>query len=292
MGSKNLLMDSKQEISDIDVVVSKVKKSGTSFYWAMRLLPIEKRYTMFAIYAFCREVDDIADSFDSPKKKIIKLEVWKNEINNLFERNPTTPITRVLHQFFNLYNFSKDDFFAVIEGMKTDSIQQLQIQDMTELLLYCDRVASSVGRLSNTVFGINPEISMNLAKHLGIALQLTNILRDIKEDEERNRIYLPKSLLDKHSNQFAKLSDINQTQGFITACEELADLAERNFSIASSLIAKCNRSQIRPVIIMLKIYHQLLRKIRIRGLQNIHSPLRVSRGMKLFISIRATIFNC
>ena len=100
MGSKNLFMDSKQEISDIDVVVSIVKKSGTSFYWAMRLLPIGKRYTMFAIYAFCREVDDIADSFDSPKKKLIKLEFWKNEINNLFEKNPTTPITRVLHQFF------------------------------------------------------------------------------------------------------------------------------------------------------------------------------------------------
>ena len=291
MESQNTLIDSNHEISDLNAVISKVKESGTSFYWAMRLLPIEKRYTMFSIYAFCREVDDIVDSFDSPEEKLIKLAIWQNEINHLFDRTPTTPITRVLDQFFNLYKFSKEDFCAIIEGMKTDSVQKLQIKDMTELLLYCDRVASSVGRLSNTVFGIDPEISIKLAKHLGIALQLTNILRDIKEDEDRNRIYLPKSLLDKHSVQFSKLSDINQNQGFMNVCKEIADLAEKNFSIATSLISKCNSSQIRPVIIMLKIYYHLLRKMKTRGLQNINTPVRVSRIMKLFISIRATIFN-
>ncbi|MBT4938225.1 MAG: presqualene diphosphate synthase HpnD, partial [Rhodospirillaceae bacterium] len=243
-------------------VLAIVQRSGTSFYWAMRLLPPAKRDAMFAIYAFCREVDDIADGEEALETKRINLQIWRDEIDKLYDGTPNHLITRALAEPLRLYGLAKEDFVAVIDGMETDAIDKLQLQDMAELELYCDRVACAVGRLSNAVFGLAPEKSRQLAKSLGEALQLTNILRDIYEDAERDRIYLPKELLARHGVLDPGIPDpdINEIlahPGLVEVCIELAERARLDFQQAQAIIETCDKTAIRPAIVMMKIYRRL-----------------------------------
>ncbi len=272
-------------------VLSIVQKSGSSFYWAMRLLPAQKRGAMFAIYAFCREVDDIADGSDGPETKRVKLQHWRNEIDNLFARNPQNLITQALAGPLDAYGLVKEDFEAVIDGMETDAINQLRLQDMDALELYCDRVACAVGRLSNAVFGLERAQSVQLAKSLGEALQLTNILRDIHEDAERDHVYLPKDLLARHGIDDAAVKDILGHPRLTEVCEELAERARQDYQQAQTIIEACDKSLIRPAIIMMKIYHRLFVLLERRGWKNLDVPIKVSKAWKLLLAARILIFK-
>jgi presqualene diphosphate synthase len=280
-----------EQLTPEEAVLSIVQRSGTSFYWAMRILPPQKRDAMFAIYAFCREVDDIADGAEKPETKLSKLQNWRDEIDALYKGAPNHLVTRALAKPLDAYQLTKEDFIAVIDGMETDATDQLRLQDMDALVLYCDQVACAVGRLSNAVFGLDRSKSIELAKYLGEALQLTNILRDVQEDAERNHVYLPKDVLTTHAIASEAVNDILEHPGLEQVCAELAERARQDYQQAQSIIATCDANLIRPAIIMMKIYHRLFILLEHRGWQRLDIPIKVSKAWKLWLAARILIFK-
>jgi presqualene diphosphate synthase len=268
-----------------------VKQSGTSFYWALRFLPKQKRNAMFAIYAFCRTVDDIADGIEPLNEKLLQLKEWRDKINELYNNNPTDLITHALAQPIQNYNLDKQDFIAIIDGMKTDSVARLRINNKAALMVYCDQVACSVGRLSNNIFGIEPILGQKVARYLGEALQLTNILRDIREDADRDRMYLPRDLLLKHGNNKTAINEILKHPGLIKACEDLEKLNKKRFKQAEDAIKECETKLIKSPLIMMKIYYQLFIRLQRRGWKNFDVPVKMSKILKLWIVLHVLIFK-
>src|ERR1700716_3801305 len=168
--------------------------SGSSFYAAMRILPREQREAMFLIYSFCRQVDDIADSDGPRPKRLAALQQWREDIDALYQGHPPARVVDYAATV-KKFDLKREDFLAVIDGMEMDVPQDIRAPDLATLDLYCDRVASAVGRLSVRVFGLAEDDGILLAHHLGRALQLTNILRDIDEDAAIGRLYLPREAL-------------------------------------------------------------------------------------------------
>ncbi|KQO52169.1 MULTISPECIES: presqualene diphosphate synthase HpnD [unclassified Methylobacterium] len=168
--------------------------AGSSFYTAMRLLPKDRREAMYAVYAFCRSVDDVADDGGPAPVRAAELDRWRADIDALYAGNPA-PRVRDLVVPIRRYGLLREDFQAVIDGMAMDAFEDIVAPDEATLDLYCDRVASAVGRLSVRIFGLPEADGIRLAHHEGRALQLTNILRDIDEDAERGRLYLPREKL-------------------------------------------------------------------------------------------------
>ncbi|MCC0809510.1 presqualene diphosphate synthase HpnD [Methylobacterium sp. W2] len=168
--------------------------AGSSFYTAMRLLPKDRREAMYAVYAFCRSVDDVADDGGPAPVRAAELDRWRADIDALYAGNPA-PRLRDLVVPIQRYGLLREDFQAVIDGMAMDAFEDIVAPDEATLDLYCDRVASAVGRLSVRIFGLPEADGIRLAHHEGRALQLTNILRDIDEDAERGRLYLPREKL-------------------------------------------------------------------------------------------------
>ena len=268
------------------LVESIVRRSGTSFYWAMRWMPENKRQAMYGIYAFCREVDDIADGPGAPDEKLSRLEQWRVDIDHLYGDQPRYPVTQALQGLVEDFGLKKEDFRAVIDGMEMDADEPLRIADMDELNLYCDRVACAVGRLCVCVFGIDAAKGQELAFALGQALQLTNILRDIPEDAERDRLYIPEDLLQDHDVTDPDLSSKLKSHGFSKACYVLAEMGARRFEQASEVISRCERAQVRPAIMMMEIYRRILARLMRRGWKNLSLPVGVSKAGKLWIALR------
>ena len=272
-------------------ILNIVKESGTSFYWAIRFLPKKKREAMFAVYAFCRRVDDIADGDQSTAEKLTQLNMWRIKIDKLYSHNPTDSITKALAQPIANFRLNKQDFIAVIDGMETDSVDELRIPNLAALNKYCDQVACAVGRISNDIFGINSETGKKLAKSLGEALQLTNILRDIHEDSRRNRIYVPREILTKYGNDRTLISEILDHPGLAKACNDLAKLNMEKFKQAEIIVKECNPNLIRPALIMMKIYYHIFVLLTRRGWQSYKIPVKISRIYKLWIVTRVLIFK-
>ncbi len=168
--------------------------SGSSFYTAMRLLPKARREAMYAVYAFCRAVDDVADDGGPADIRAAELDRWRADIDALYEGRPPARVRDLVGPVAQ-YGLKREDFHAVIDGMAMDAFEDIVAPDAATLDLYCDRVASAVGRLSVRIFGMPEADGIRLAWHQGRALQLTNILRDIDEDAERGRLYLPRERL-------------------------------------------------------------------------------------------------
>jgi len=165
--------------------------SGSSFYTAMRILPRAQREAMFQIYSFCRQVDDIADSDGPRPERLAALQQWRDDIDALYQGHPS-PRLQDYAASVRTFGLKREDFLAIVDGMEMDVPQDIRAPDFATLDLYCDRVASAVGRLSVRVFGLPEDDGILLAHHLGRALQLTNILRDIDEDAALGRLYLPR----------------------------------------------------------------------------------------------------
>lgn len=267
-----------------------VRGAGTSFYWAMRRLPEAKRRAMFGIYAFCREVDDIADGAAGVAEKMEALGRWRGEIERLYGEQPRDPVTRALKRAVEEFGLRKEDFRAVIDGMEMDARESLRIADMDELDLYCDRVACAVGRLSVRVFGIDDDIGLEIASALGQALQLTNILRDITEDAERDRLYIPANLLSAHDIPAGDISAVLNHPRFPQVCDTLAAVARRRFDQAKAAILQCDPDKIRPAVMMMEVYRRILDKLAHRGWLNLNLPVSISRPGKLWIALRYGFF--
>ena len=189
-----MLLNDRSEIEKV------VKKSGSSFYWGMKLLPDNKKRAMFAIYSFCREVDDIADNLQSPRDiKQKKLEEWKNKINNIFKSSLLdSSLKRELNYSIKIFKLEKKDFISIIDGMLMDVRENIQFPSSKKFKIYCERVAVAVGYLSMKIFGIESKAGNYYAYELGMAFQITNIVRDFYEDLNNKRCYIPSNKFEKH----------------------------------------------------------------------------------------------
>lgn len=267
-----------------------VRRSGTSFFWAMRVLPPFKRNAMFAIYAFCREVDDIADGPGDPADKLLRLKDWREEIERLFRGEPRLPVTRVLAETVGQFGLRKETFIAVIEGMEMDAAAKLRIADMAELELYCDRVACAVGRLSNRIFGVDDEAGEPIAMALGQALQLTNILRDLSEDAALDRLYLPGDLLRAHGIPDDDVRLVLAHSALPEVCGEIARIAERRFTEAEAALSACDRDTMRPAIMMMQVYRRIFDGLRRRGWRQFDRRVGLSGIQKFWVLVRYGLF--
>ncbi len=272
--------DAKAYVEDV------VRRSGTSFFWAMRRLPTDKREAMYAVYAFCREVDDIADDEGETGVKLTRLGQWRGEIERLYGDHPRSPVCRALAAPVERFGLRKQDFRAVIDGMEMDAGDSVRIADMDELTRYCDRVACAVGRLSIRVFEVPDDPGDAVAFALGQALQLTNILRDIREDAGRDRLYLPIDLLAAHDMPADDPAAVVDHPNLPRVCELLGSVAERRFGEARQLIKSCDPEKIRPAVMMMEAYHRLLGKMTSAGYVLSALPVRLSRLEKLWVVFR------
>jgi squalene synthase HpnD len=269
-----------------DHVETVVKRSKTSFFWAMRALPEAKRHGMYAVYAFCREVDDIADERGTFAGKLVRLDEWRREIARVYDDQPLHPVSRALAGPIAEFGLGKTDFLTVIDGMEMDAGDRLRIADMGELSLYCDRVASAVGRLSVRIFGEPGESGRRVAQSLGQAMQMTNILRDLHEDAGRDRLYLPGELLRVHGIPDGKVDRILAHPSLPAACEELADIAGQRFDETERALKSCDHRRIRPAIVMKEVYRQVLKRMVARGWQRLDVRVTLSKAEKLWIAFR------
>ena len=279
-GGEEAMTSGTQEIAD------KVKASGTSFYSAMRLLPEARRAAMFAIYAFCREVDDIADEEAPQPDKQLRLAAWRSEIDRLYDGQPSRPISLALLTPMREFKLRREDFLAVIDGMEMDATDTIQAPDMATLDLYCDRVASAVGRLSVRAFGATESIADEVAYHLGRALQLTNILRDIDEDAGRGRLYLPRELLQKHGIDSDDLEVIRNHAQLRLVCRDLAAVAKEHFAKADAAMRQCAKGPMRPARIMGAVYGALLDRLIVWDWRDLTTEIKVPKWRKIWLAIR------
>src|SRR6516225_20299 len=225
----------------------RVEAAGTSFYWAMRLLPKHRRNGMYAVYAFCREVDDIADSERPVAYKIAALAAWREEIDALYTGNPRHLIAHALSEPTVRYRLRPRDLLAIIDGMEMDAREDIRAPDLAALDLYCGRVASAVGHLSVHVFGDRSDAAHMVAESLGRALQLTNILRDLEEDAARGRLYLPREVLDRHGIRgITDPKAVLRHPALPAACRDVAALAEAHFGKSQCAMRCCSRRAMRP----------------------------------------------
>jgi phytoene synthase len=271
-------------------IAEKVRASGTSFYAAMRLLPEARREAMFAIYAFCREVDDIADEEAPQADKQARLAEWRHEIDRLYAGRPAHPIARALLQPMRDFALRREDFLAVIDGMEMDATEAIQAPDMTTLDLYCDRVASAVGRLSVRAFGAKEAAADEVAYHLGRALQLTNILRDVAEDASRDRLYLPRDLLVKHGIDTTEPRAVLRHPQLAAVCRDLSLVAQDHFARADAAMRRCAKEPMRPARIMGAVYGAILEKLIAWDWRDFTTPIKVPKWRKLWLALRYGFF--
>ena len=280
-------MNETSDIEDIRAHVRQVvEASGTSFYWGMRILPPERREAMYAIYAFCREVDDIADDDMPQPERISRLAEWRTEIDRLFAGNPQMPTARALLEPTQEFDLQREDFLAVIDGMEMDAREAMRGPSLAEFELYCARVAGAVGLLSTRAFGDSSPRARDHALALGHALQITNILRDIVEDAERGRLYLPKEILEAHGITDTDPQKVLKNPALPKVCADLAAMARQRFDEALGALADCDRRALRPASIMRTIYRRVLDRLQKRGWERLDLPVKVSKPEKLWIALR------
>ena len=274
---------------DLDAVKAIVRRAGTSFYHGMRILPADRRHAMYAIYAFCRIVDDIADEAGSLEQKRLELAAWRDRIAMLYEHQAEQPVTRLLAAAVARFDLRRADFLAVIDGMQTDAETVIVAPDMATLDIYCDRVASAVGRLSVRAFGDASPAADRVAHSLGRALQLTNILRDIKEDAERGRIYLPREYL-QDAGVPADPAALLTAPGLPAVCDRLAELAHGYFRQAREAMERCDPIAMKPARLMAATYDAILSALEKRGWQRLDERVGLAKWQKLWLACRYGLF--
>jgi phytoene synthase len=259
--------------------------SGSSFYAAMRILPPEQRQAMFQIYSFCRHVDDIADSDGPRDERLAALQQWRDDIDALYRGQPPARLADYVGSV-RRFDLQRADFLAIVDGMEMDVPQDIRAPDLATLDLYCDRVASAVGRLSVRVFGLPQEDGIQLAHHLGRALQLANILRDIDEDAALGRLYLPREWLHDAGIIETDPLEVASDPRVPNVCAPLVERARMHFAKSDEIMARNPRRVVRAPRIMSKYYSSILRLLIARGFAPPRDPVRVSKVTKLAIVLR------
>ena len=238
----------------------KPKESHSSFLTAFIFLKKEKREALTALYAFCREVDDIADECQDHEIASKKLYWWRDEIDRLFEDKPQHPVSKALHPFIECFNLSKNYFIEIIDGMEMD-VKFNRYESFEQLELYCYRVASCVGILSANIFGFKNKNTLTFAKNLGIALQLTNIIRDLGEDARRGRIYIPLDELKKFGVSEEEIISLKNSDKIKNLVKNQVDRARKFYSLAIKTLPEEDKKSQKIGLIMGNIYFVLLNEI-------------------------------
>jgi squalene synthase HpnD len=258
----------------------------SSFYTAMRILPPAQREAMFGVYAFCRAVDDIADDGGPVQERLAALDQWRRDIDRLYAQGGTTPLTEKLQPAIARFGLARADFVAVINGMEMDVQRDMRAPDWQILDLYCDRVASAVGRLSVRIFGLHETNGLPLAHHLGRALQLTNILRDLDEDAVMGRLYLPREALTEAGIAHQDVAKVLADPSLDKACSIVAERARGHFDEARRIMARCERNNVRSPRLMAAVYRPMLEKLVSRGWSPPRHKLRHSTPLIIWAVLR------
>ncbi len=265
----------------------KKKAAGSSFYTAMRLMPKAEREAMFAIYAFCRKVDDIADDgIGTRPERAAKLDSWRTDLDALYA-GKTGGEARFLAPAVKQYGLRLADFHTIIDGMAMDVAEDIVAPDLPTLDLYCERVASAVGRLSIKVFGMEEGAGFALAHHQGRALQLTNILRDIDEDASIGRLYLPREYL--FAAGFTSLDPemVASDPRVDLACRQVAAMAHAHYDKAQAILGKKPKGRIATPWLMGAVYSEILRATEAQGFKPPRSRVSIGKGKLLTMVLRA-----
>ncbi|MFO1157609.1 MAG: presqualene diphosphate synthase HpnD [Reyranellaceae bacterium] len=277
--------------AQIDAAELRTRVSGSSFYAAMRLMPKLEREAMFAIYLFCRLVDDIADDGTRPRPdRAIALAEWRKDLDALYAGRPAGQAS-FLQGPMLAFGLQQADFLDVIDGMEMDVASDIRAPDLVTLELYCDRVAVAVGRLSTRIFGMDEAPGRELAHHLGRALQLTNVLRDIDEDAAIGRLYLPRELLMKAgietTDPLAVIGDARVDQ----ACRMLATRSLDYFGAADRLLRSAPRGRLLAPRLMAAVYRALLQRMLAEGWAPPRRRARISKPYLIYLIARCSVFG-
>jgi squalene synthase HpnD len=275
-------------VTQSDTNANPQRASGSSFYAAMRILPPAQRDAMFAIYGFCRQVDDIADSPGPRDERLAQLAAWRADIKALYAGSPG-PLAHDLIQPVRDFGLAQADFYSVIDGMEMDARADIRAPTWSDLDVYCDRVASAVGRLSVNVFGLEAKPGRQLAHHLGRALQLTNILRDLDEDAGVGRLYLPREALARAGIETDDPPAVLENPGLDTACDQLVKAARNHFDKADDIMSECPRRAVRAPRIMGEVYRLMLERMAARGFSPPRQPVRPGRLQLVWVLARYAI---
>lgn len=266
-----------------------VKKSGTSFFWSMRLLPKAKRNAMYTIYAFFRHIDDIVDGDKDIGEKLELIAAWRQELDNIYDKKaPATEIGRRIYKNCMRFKLPKSEFIRLIDSITMDLPNPVQAPSLNQLDRYCRGVAGVPGSLSLRIFGVEDETLIEkLSSTLGNALQLTNILRDVKEDAQADRLYIPREYLDKAGIEATDPLTVVVNKNLAVAREELAKTAAKNYDEAYELIKKLDKKAARPVLMIANIYKHYFDIMQNRGWEIISPKPFVSKWKKLTIALQA-----
>nr|WP_026263104.1 presqualene diphosphate synthase HpnD [Chitiniphilus shinanonensis] len=269
----------------------KAAQSGSSFYYSFRFLPAAQRRAITALYAFCREVDDVVDECHDENLARTKLAWWRAEIDNLYAGDPQHPVTRALQPALSTYDLQREHFLEVIDGMQMD-LEQARYNAFKDLQLYCYRVASVVGLMAASIFGYRDRQTQKYAHDLGIAFQLTNIIRDVGEDARRGRIYLPVEELQRFDVPAADILNYRETDNFRRLMEFQIERAESYYAKAIEQLPAVDRKSQRTGLVMAAIYRATLEEIKRDGPQKVlNQRLSLTPIRKLWLAWKTYWFG-
>jgi len=261
----------------------KAAASGSSFYYAFLFLPPERRRAITALYAFCREVDDVADEIQDAQLAATKLAWWRQEIGLLYDGKAQHPVSRALAPALAPFGITAARLSEIIDGVEMD-LTQTRYLDFAALERYCHRVAGVVGILAAGIFGYRDAATLEYARALGIAFQLTNIIRDVGEDARRNRIYLPVEDLQRFGVSAADLLQARHSDAFAALMAFQAARAREWYARAMALLPRDDRRAQRPGLIMAAIYQRLLAEIERDGFQVLRQRTSLTPLRKLWVA--------
>lgn len=261
----------------------KAAQSGSSFYYSFLFLPTQRRQAITALYAFCREVDDVVDETHDPSIARTTLEWWRREVHNMLSGSPNHPVTRALQPHLSSFNLRGEHLLAVIDGMEMD-LTQTRYLDYPALQRYCWHVASVVGIMSASIFGYSDERTLRYAEKLGLAFQLTNIIRDVGEDARRGRIYLPISELQQFQVTAAEILNATHSERFEALMRFQTARAQVLYDEAFAALPTDDRRAQRPGLIMAAIYRTLLGEIEHDGFHVLQQKISLTPLRKLWLA--------
>jgi phytoene synthase len=264
----------------------KAASSGSSFYNSFRFLPKDKRRAITALYAFCREVDDVVDECSDANVARTTLNWWRNEVSEIYGGKPQHPVCKELVSIVKQYNMAQEHLLEIIDGMEMD-LDQPRYADFKALQLYCYRVASVVGLLTVEIFGYTDRQTLKYAHDLGIAFQLTNIIRDVGEDARRNRIYLPMDELQQFGVPAADILNARETENFQKLMAFQIERARQYYRQALEHLPAVDRKAQRTGLIMTAIYQATLDEVVSSGCHVLKERVSLTPTYKLWLAVKA-----
>ena len=268
----------------------KAAKSGSSFYYSFRFLPPHKRRAITALYAFCREVDDVVDECSDANVARTTLNWWRGEVAEIYSGRPQHPVCQALIPVVRQFNLAQGLLLEIIAGMEMD-IDQPRYPDFESLRLYCYRVASVVGLLSAEIFGYRDHRTLEYAHDLGIAFQLTNIIRDVGEDARRNRIYLPMEELQRFGVAAADILNARETENFHRLMAFQVERAQRYYRQALEHLPAADRKAQRVGLIMAAIYRATLDEVEKSGCHVLKERVSLTPAYRLWLAFKTWLKN-